>query len=281
MRYCDLNECINSYQDYLLVKYPEVEKRFNTRCKSTEHKEGCTAEAAIFAFMQLHDYQIELYENPGTGGVDYFCFRDKQRLFLEVTTLKEDTIAKHSGWTMEIPNDIRVSSYKMITPKLRQKISEKASQLSDHDCPRVLAICSVHYASDVLLGTDAAERLLVGDSVICVSTGGEEDIHMVTHLADTAFLRFEAGSVVTCRKSISAILLVSIFDKRLRTVGVLHPDPEIEMPLELFPRIPFVRLARWSPEVRVIDTEWVQKQANVYDSFHMKIEIPEEDLRTP
>ena len=99
----------------------------------------------------------------------------------------------------------------MITHMLRTKTSSKATQLSGHSFPRILVITCEHIASDVLLGSHGAETLLTSDTKIEVPIDKPiENIDLVTDLKDSVFFRFKNGLLESCRKSISAILLLSI-----------------------------------------------------------------------
>lgn len=53
------------------------------------------------------------------------------------------------------------------------------------------------------------------------------------------------GTIVACRKSISAILLLAVYRDRFAVWGILHPEPARPMNIAYLPNVPFVRVSRW------------------------------------
>ena len=171
----------------------------------------------------------------------------------------------------------------MITHMLRTKASEKAPQLSGYKMARVLFITCEHVAADVLLGPHSAETVLVSETKIAVpiSTGEptNEEVHLITDLKDSVFFRFKNGGVEPCRQSISAIILLGIFAEKCFAVGILHPDPQYVFAIGLLPSVPFLRMKRWPPESRSIETEWVIHSPKPAECYHYKVVLKDRELR--
>ncbi len=108
------------------------------------------------------------------------------------------------------------------------------------------------------MGSMAAESLLVSDQKIVVTINQPNpDSELVTDLRESVFFRFSAnGTIEPCRQSISAILLVQIFDDECRVVGILNPMPSVEFAISLLPSMPFVRVNPWPIQQNRIFTEW-------------------------
>lgn len=163
---------------------------------------------------------------------------------------------------------------------LRTKVSSKAAQLSGNNIPRILIITSEHIGADFLLGPHAAEILLTSDTKIKVPIGKQiRNVGLTTDLKDSVFFRFKNGSLESCRRSISAILLISIFDDKSLIVGILHPDPQYVFPIKLLPSVPFIRMKRWIPENNNIETEWVISKPKAEKFYHQKITFKNEELK--
>lgn len=207
---------IESYKDFLKVKYPAHYKLFCNRLDS--QPESARAEAVTFSLFRsvLDDVKIE--EDVVTGGPDFLCVAENAKFIVEVTCLEGDAVAAQSGFPNGLPEDGSGGYFGMITHMLRTKVSEKTPQLSGYGMPRALAITSEHIVADELLGPYAAEMFLTSDTKITVPiVAGEtidEKIHLTTDLKDSVFFRFKNGVVELCRRSISTIFLISILDRK-------------------------------------------------------------------
>jgi len=84
----------------------------------------------------------------------------------------------------------------------------------------------------------------------------------------------------SCRRSISAILLISIYSDKALIIGILHPDPEIEFAMDLLPTVPFLRMRKWPPENNLIETEWVIRRPRPGEFRHRKVEFKDEELKS-
>ena len=131
-------DIINSYKDYLFVKYPSHHKTFRSRLK--EHPESAKAEAVMFSIMRSKFSDVKIGEDVSTGGADFICISEKSKFIVEVTSLETSAVSKQSGLKNEIPENSTASWFSPITHMLRTKASGKADQVSGVDMPRVLAI---------------------------------------------------------------------------------------------------------------------------------------------
>src|SRR5262249_4588399 len=158
-------------------------------------------------------------ETVHEGGVDYECISDYRDPFLlEVTHLDRDAVTDRSGWPDKLDDTVRMFS--QITPKLYSKAKAKASQLADYDVARVLAITLTHVGAGALLGNLAARWLMLSEPKIAfpIAEGGLQPLQtsqQVTDLKYSVFFKGESGTIVPTRRSISAILLVAIWDDQL------------------------------------------------------------------
>ena len=279
MNFMSTNEVIESYKDFLAVKYPT---HFQSYCKRLNDKpESAKAEAVTFSFMRSNYDDVKLAEDVSTGGVDFLCKSNDIEFIVEVTSLGAEPVAAQSGWKNQVPENGSAGSFGMITHMLRTRASSKADQLSGYRIPRILVITCEHVAADVLLGPHGAETLLTSDTKIEVPIGKPiAKVSIITDLKDSVFFRSKNGQLESCRRSISAILLFSIFGERSVIVGILHPDPEYSLPIKLFPFIPFLRMKKWPPENNMIEIEWVIYKPKAEEFYHRRVEFKDKELRS-
>ncbi len=277
MIFVSTTEVIESYKRFLEVKYPSHFQSYNNRLKN--NLESAKAEAVTFSFLRSIFVDVTLAEDISTGGVDFLCKSNGDAFVVEVTCLEAEPVAAQSGWKNEVPQDGSGGSFGMITHMLRTKASRKAAQLSGHIMPRILAIISEHVATDVLLGPHGAETLLIGDTMIEVPISKSiGKVNIITELKDSVFFRSKNGQLESCKRSISAILLFSIFADKSLLVGILHPDPAYNFPIKLLPSIPFLRMKKWPPENNMIEIEWVIYKPKAEEFYHRKVEFKDTEL---
>lgn len=271
-------DVIESYKTFLEVKYPAHYESYCNRLKSDP--ESTKAEAVTFSFLRSNFGDVKVAEDISTGGVDFLCKSNEFEFIAEVTCLKAESVATQSGLKNEVPQNGSAGWFRMITHKLRTKVSSKASQLSGHDYPRILVITCEHIAADALLGPHGAETLLTSDTKIAVPIGKPIDkVGLITELKDSVFFRSRNGELESCRRSISAIFLINIFTDKLSVVGILHPDPQYEFPISLLPSVPFLRMKKWPPEKNLIEIEWIIHEPKAKEFYHQKVEFKDEELR--
>ncbi|MCK4309025.1 MAG: hypothetical protein KAW42_03505 [Candidatus Atribacteria bacterium] len=274
-------EVIESYKDFLEVKYPKHYQNYCTRLKNKP--ESAKAEAVTFSILRSNFDDVNLAEDISTGGADFLCKSNDIEFIVEVTCLETESVVAQSGWKNRVspaPNKTAFS-FGMITHMLRRKVSSKAAQLSGNNIPGILIITSEHIGADFLLGPRGAETLLTSNIKIEVPIGKPiRKVGLATDLKDSVFFRFKNGSLESCRRSISVILLISIFDDRSLIVGILHPDPQYVFPIMLLPSVPFLRLKKWPPENNNIETEWVISKPKAEKFYHREITFKDEELKS-
>lgn len=271
-------DVINSYEIFLEVKYPDHFQNYRRRIK--DQIESAKAEAITFSFLRSNFDDVQVAEDISSGGADFLCKSNGNELIVEVTCLEAESVAAQSGWKNEVPEKESAGFFGMITHMLRTKASGKTMQLSRYSIPRILVITCEHLAADVLMGTHGAEFLLTSDTKIEVPIGKPIDsVNIVTDLKDSVFFRHKNGALESCRKSISAILLFSIFANKTLVVGILHPDPEYVLPISLLPSIPFMRMKQWPPVKNIIETEWVIYKPKAEEFYHQKVVLTDKELK--
>lgn len=270
---------IESYKTFLEVKYPSHHGKFCSLLRDSP--ESAKAEAILFSLMRFEFKEIKIAENVSSGGADFLCISDRDEFILEVTSLKAEAVAIQSGWVNTLSDSNTAGSFAMITHMLRTKASGKAAQVSDYPMPRVLAITCEHIGADFLIGPHGAETLLTSDTKIAVPIGEPlRETHLITDLKDSVFFKFKNGKAESCRRSISAILLLSLFADKSLIVGVLHPDPKYRFSIDLLPSVPFLRLRNWFPEGGHIETEWVIRKPRPADFYYREVKLTDDELRS-
>ncbi len=267
---------LEGYREYLERKRgPGGRRRFELSYES--NPEAGASEALVFNWLCSTDRNPELYEDPGTGGADFVCRPDSRNHFIvEVTCLGREALTKSSGFSAT-PGQF--SSPRTPTKMLRQRVSDKADQMSGHGMPQVLAVVSLHDGAAVLLNPEEAFTFFVSDFnlMIPIGPGAEEPYHS-TDLKNSLFFRFDPkdpSKVVPCRQSVSAVLLIPVSGDRISVTGVLHPEPTHPLPVELIPRVPFLRLNEWPIKNGELYLEWVVGSPHaagftIYPSYQMK-----------
>ncbi len=273
-----INEIVDDYKTYLTVKYPSHLDPFNSRFKNSP--ESARAEAVLFSILRANFKSVSLAEDINSGGPDFFCKTEETQFLLEVRSLKADTLENQSGIKSKIPENASGQWFSMITDVLRTTASDKAMQVSGFPMPRILAITTEHLAGDFLLGSHAAELMLTSDSKIAVPINQpKEKTHLVTELKDSVFFRWEDSNIKPCRQSISAILLIDIQYDKCIIHGILHPEPAYNLPIKLFPSVPFVRLKKWPIENNTLETEWVIHRPQGSTIHFQRISLTDAELR--
>jgi hypothetical protein len=270
-----LLELVKAHADYLLVKYPAYHSKFQSLLDADP--EAAMGEAAVFSMLKTYfRARPEPGDEPGTGGVDFICRNGKDDMFVvEVTSLKADAVAEKSKISATV--DEGGGAFQMTTRQLFSTVCGKADQLADYPCPRVLAITSTHFASSFLLGAQGAEYLLTSEPRLTFQVGGP--VRMTTDLRSSAFFAPGAnGEIVPRRQSVSAVLLIGLFEDKSHVIGLLHPAPARRLKIEWFPEVPFLRLAQWPIVGGAVNTEWVVSSPQEKSFPHSAIAASNSDL---
>jgi|GEM_PF-855238 hypothetical protein len=270
-------EIVNAYSLFLEVCHPDHHKQFEARLQ--RNPDAARSEAVVFSWLRAQGYWPQVAESLGKGGMDFLCLPKSDDPFLiEVTSLNKEAVERRSGLPDELDEVAR--SFSMITPNLWSKSLHKAPQLSGYDFPRVLAICLTHVGASVLLGTLAAEWLMTSEPRIALPIAKEEpsSTRNETDLKTAAFFEIHDGAIVPLRQSISAILLISIWDNQLDIIGMIHPAAAVPLDYRIFREVPFLKV-KWPIIDYTITTEWVIGRPNPCHFHHHKVKMIETELR--
>lgn len=272
------DKVIQSYLLFLEVRHPVHYRLFQRRLK--DDPDAARAEAVIFSWLRQEGQKPMLHESPSVGGPDFLCAPSAQKSFLvEVTTLNVQAVERRSGWPDQL--DAKVHSFSMITPNLQSKAKSKAGQLGGGSVPRVLVVSLTHLGASILLGTIAAKWLMVSEPRISVPIafeGKSDPIGQVTDLKNAAFFKIENNKIVSMRGSLSAILLVGIFEDQITVVGLLHPDPQVTFDYYIMKKVPFLKV-NWPIEGNSIKMEWVIGSPTSATYYHSHVSLTDAELR--
>ena len=253
-----VKDLVENYKCFLSVNHSKHIKPFHNRLQN--NPESARAEAVVFSFLVDNHADVQLEEDLAKGGVDFRCKINRTEFVVEVTHLDSESVTHASGLPDEIPKTGSGRHYSMITPLLRKKASDKASQMSEYNCPRILVITSEHPHASTVLDVRAASDLLTSETKIAISDTPSGELDLITGLEDSVFFRLKNGELESCRQSISAILLFSISGVSAFTVGLLHPDPAYKFSPQLLSSVPFVGVKEWPPENSRIWSEWQNQE---------------------
>lgn len=264
-----------AYETLLTILYPGHVKSFQARKSGAP--DAALAEAITFSWLRAAHLKPRISDVPGTGGPDFVCTSKNAGDFsVEATALDGDAVAKRTG----LPNTAESGGgwFSDDTRKLQAVVKRKASQLSASSLPRVLAICASHPASSVLLGRVGAEELMTSPPRFTVPIDDEQaGIQTNTDLGESAFLQLTAAGPVAVRRSVSAILLISIWDDELNVMGLLHPDPARPWDPASLPGVPFLRL-EWPVRGERL-MEWLIAEPAPAKLLHWAPRPTDEELR--
>ncbi len=274
----EISEVIKAHQLYLEVKYPNHYKKYCSLLKN--QPESAKSEAVLFAVLRSIFKNVTIAEDIATGGVDFLCKTNDSQFLVEVTCLETESVVKQSGLENGITEDCKTTWFSMITHMLRTKASSKASQISGKEIPRLLAITTEHIYGDTLIGSHAAECLLTSETKIQIPVNKPiNEVGLATDLKDSVFFRLKDGVFESCRRSISAILLIHILPDKCCMVGILHPDPIYILPIKHFRSVPFIRLKNWPPNNNQIETEWVIHSPTRAEFYLNPVKFKDEELK--
>lgn len=278
---------LDSFQEYLRIAHPANAVRFE-RLRAAA-RESALAEAVVFQLLEQIGVKPQINDSVASGGPDFICSGGYQspvlrrfatpdpsaRFLVEATSFDLDAVTRQSAIPREI-EDARGGPFRLLTSTIRGKASEKAPQLAGHEMARILAITSSHAGAAALFNTATAAWCLTSNPGIQVPHGGGPGTP-VTNLSDSVFLKpgSAGANIEACRKSISAVLLISVHGNHSRVLGILHPEAAWPLDYRLLPTIHFVRLAKWPIADGIIETEWVIGDPEPHKFLHMRVRLPE------
>jgi len=279
----DIDGMLNSYSEYLHHGHPENAKRFDETRASD--REAAVAEAIVFGMLQGFNVDPQINDQVKTGGVDFICCASRgplvrrlpqDRFVVEATSLSPDAVTGRSHIPNEVPDEISGGAFGLVTRNICNKAKDKATQLADYTMPRVLAIASSHAGIAALFNEATATWALVSDPHWKQEIGSSTvDTAEYTDLEKSVFMKLGPdGTIVACRKSISAILLVAVHGNKSEVWGILHSEPAYPLNIAFLPDLPFVRTAQWPVADGKILTEWVVASPSGHGVYHFPVRLP-------
>lgn len=251
-----IESVIEAYIDYLSHNYPKQLSAFDGRFRS-DH-EAAVTEAVVFRFLREISRNPHVFEDSSTGGPDFECTIGGRPCLVEATCLRVTSVEKASG----ISDNFRqgAQAFAPLTTRVFRKVLEKGArrQLDGFTVPRILCIASSHTHAPLLFSRHAATNLLTGDPLITFSIDDPaSESYLTTPLKNSLFFRIgNDGQLESCRRSISAVLLVAVGVLSCGVVGILNPDAENPITASMLPKLPIVFLKAWPPEGPNVDIKW-------------------------
>lgn len=269
------------YAEHLKANYPTHLTPFNQR--RAQDREAALAEAIVFGMLKGFGVRPKINEVVGTGGADFICSANfgssilglreptpESMFIVEATSLDPDAVSRNTSIPNEAPEEISGGAFSLLTRSVFAKAKDKATQLAGYDMPRVLAIASSHEGVGAVFNSGAALNILVSDYHWRQDIGSNTfDPNRYINLANSVFVKpGPNGTIEAARKSISAILLVAVHGDQSIVHGILHPEPVKPLPIEFFPKVPFLRIAKWPILDGRIFTEWVIADPDGLKVYH-------------
>lgn len=279
----DIDGMLNSYSEYLHHDHPQNAKRFGETRASD--REAAVAEAVVFGILQQFNVDPQINDDVKTGGADFICCPSRgplakrlpgDRFVVEATSLSPDAVTRRSKLPNAPPHEIGGRAVGLLMRSICNKAKSKATQLGGYPTPRVLAIASSHARIAVLFDDATAEWALEPPSYWTEEIGGStEDGTEYNDLETSVFMKpGPNGTIVACRQSISAILLVAVHGNQSEVWGILHPEPAFPLNIGFLPDVPFVRIARWPVVDGKLSTEWVGASPSGRSVCHFPVQLP-------
>lgn len=279
----NIESMLDSYSEYLRITHPENAKRFD-RTRASD-REAAVAEAVVFVMLQGFDVDPRISDEVGTGGPDFICCARRghlakrtlqNRFVVEATSLSPEAVSNRSKIPNEPPEDMSGGAFGLVTRNILNKAKDKAEQLAGYPMPRVLAIASTHTAVAALINEATATWALVSEPHWKQRIGSPAiDPMEYTNLEMSVFMKpGPDGTIVVCRQSISAMLLIAVYGDKSEVWGLLHPEPAYRFNIAFFPGLPFVRVAPWPVLEGKIFTEWVVSNPSGYTAHHFPVQLP-------
>jgi hypothetical protein len=272
---------LQSYSEYLRNVHPENAKRFDLLRISD--REAAIAEAVVFGILQGFKVDPQIHDQPNSGGPDFICCayrgplaprRPEDRFVVEATSLDPDAVTDRSHIANEVPEDISGGAFGLVTRNICNKAKAKATQLSNYPMPRVLAIASSHAGVAALFNNATAMWALVSEPHWRHEIGSDT-VDTAEYYRPSLFIKpGPDGTIIPCRQSISAILLVAVYGGQSEIWGILHPEAAQPFNYACLPDLPFVRIAEWPVRNGKILTEWVIADPQGYTAYQFPIQLP-------
>lgn len=229
----------------------ETERLMQWKNLLKANREAALCEAATRKLLVDQGCDVEPFEDPSSGGVDFKCSKNGNTFYVEATCITKEVASDKSGLT-DLPQSNKSAWYKFLTRTIWQELSNKASQCSGLDTSCIVVIGTFHLpAGRACFRDQGAEELLTGkiyitqpiDTKLGQAVG---DAYQSSNLESAAFIRPDKNSpnrFEYARCPISAVLLCSFRADPIKTTGILHPYPNNPFNRDLLSDIKFCKLA--------------------------------------
>lgn len=230
-----LEEILTGYKEILGIRYPRNLKEFILR-----EVTAAKFEAACFSIFRSYGLEVVIGENLKKRGPDFLCSCKMGQFALEVTIINTTSMEDKTGMK-NCQKGILGGFYQayQTDPALRQKLVEKAGQVSACHFPRIVAIGSFHNESLTLF------REVLADEYLDVFL--DSDSH--GNLQPNVDLR-----------DISAIVLIGFSGNDYTIMGILNPEPIYHFNIEILPDIAFRRITERGMKDKTGEGEWVKSK---------------------
>jgi hypothetical protein len=223
--------------------------------------EAALCEAATRKLLVEHGCDVEPFEDPSSGGVDFKCSKNGNTFYVEATCITKEVASDKSGLT----ESNKGSYYRFLTETIWQELSNKTPQCSGLNAPCIVVIGTFHFqaggrcfrdlgAADLLTGkTYITQRI---DTKLGKAVG---DPYQSSKLESAAFIRPDKNSpnfFEHARCPISAVLLCNFATEPAKATGILHPEPNNPFNRDLLSDIKFCKLGG-SYKNGSLEVEWI------------------------
>ena len=273
-----VEQVLDSYCEFLAATqeksfYQKFIKRWE------QDTEAAKSEAIVYTWACASNLNPTINEKPNIGGADFLCSPEVGSPFLlEVTVIKSEAIGRQSL----LLNDIFSpgGAYRLITVALNNKVRSKWNQMNKSaSLPRVLAICSLHSMSHLVLGREAARSLLISEQFIScpLTEDGFGPGVWMTDFKNSVFFKIDDQNKVNLRNQvISAILLFPIFPDRVAPLGVLHPNPSFPLDKNSLHLVPIIGIEEWPIQNNQVKTLWTY-EISPSAFYHKRVRLSESE----
>ncbi len=255
-------QLINEYREWLSGFNGQLLDQWNDLLKANVEAALCEAETR--KLLSSHGCDVEPFEDPSIGGVDFKCTKDGNVFYVETTCITKEVATERSGLT-DLTQFGKATYYAPLTRTFWQELSNKTSQCSGLDAPCLVVIGTFHFQAGCrCFGKRLVKDLLTGTPSISVTIDTKlgkaiDEPTQITELESSAFIRPSKGSenfFEYARCPISAVLLCPFGSDPVTVVGALHPNPNNPFSRDLLPEIEFSRLVK-GYENGHLEVEWI------------------------
>jgi hypothetical protein len=244
----EYSQLIDQHQQWLNSFEEERLKQWKNSLNN--NIEAALCEAATRKLLVDHGCNVEPFEDRALGGVDFKCSKNSNAFYVEATCITKEVASTKSGLTDSFQSN-KATYYEFLTRTIWQELSNKTLQCSGLDAPCIVVIGTFHFQAGCLCFDDLAiEELLTGITYITKRIDAKlgkavGETYESTKLESAAFIRPNESPpnfFEYARCPISAVLLCPFGTEPIKTIGVIHPNPNYPFKRDLLSDIKFCKL---------------------------------------